>query len=642
MQQPNSILKPQSHDVKISIVKKTWSLFFVLMCFQLYATEDTQLDYLLDEVIIEGERLQIPFSGQNRDIVVLDVQQIEKLPVQSLHELLSYVAGIDIKQRSPWGGQTDLNINGGTFDQTLVLINGIKIIDPQTGHNMMNLPISPHSIQRIEIVKGPAASKYGIHALNGAINIITKQPDGKGLFVHVNTGSSFEKDTSNQKLYGAISTELNTHFATAKTKNYLSFNTIQSTGHRYNTSINNSKLLYTNHIQINPKGSLNMLAGWAQNKFGANGFYAPPGDIESIEEVRTIIAGIDGQFLAKDKWTIKPAISFRNNYDHYIYTRKNPSVYENKHKTQALNLSLNNSIYTRGGQIGIGLEYRSEWINSNSLGKWHRDNFGLFAEYNFNLLDDFSFQTGAYLNYSKHFGWNLLPSLDVGYQISPSWRIFANIGSGIRTPTYTDWYYTGPVNLANPYLKPEKAMNIEGGVKFNQGNLSIHANYFYRITNDFIDWVKDSLEAPWQPDNFQKIKMHGLSTSADYRLIKKESERDFSLVLGLGYTYLNPKATSNEDQSFKISQYALNHLKHQYTTRLQIDFLQNYSWSALAKVEQRIHSSYYFVLDSKIAGQWKGFHANISIQNITNKKYFDFNTAPLPGRWMSVGVGYQI
>src|SRR5690606_15190860 len=130
------------------------------------------------------------FSEQNRNVTILDRKVIESLPVNSVNELLAYVAGIDVRQRGPQGTQADISINGGSFDQTLVLLNGVKMTDPQSGHNMMNLPVSLEAVARIEILKGAAASVYGINAINGAINIITRQPEGTGVTANVYAGSS--------------------------------------------------------------------------------------------------------------------------------------------------------------------------------------------------------------------------------------------------------------------------------------------------------------------------------------------------------------------------------------------------------------------------------------------------------------------
>lgn len=598
--------------------------------------------HALDEIVIEDSRLQIPFPERNRDIVVLDTEVIKSLPVHSVNELLSYVAGIDIRQRGPQGGQADISINGGTFDETLVLLNGIKVIDPQTGHNMLNLPVSLTAIDRIEILKGAAASAYGINAMNGVINIITKQPEQSGILVSVDAGSSFARDSSNQKLYGAIGADVSAALTGKKTKHFLSFSTRQSSGYRYNTTMNNDKAYYQNQMKLGNKSSLQMMGGFVYNDFGANGFYAPPGDVESKEILQTGIAAIKGNFQPKPGWTLRPSVSYRYNHDDYIFIRQKPSVYENKHFTNVVDVSLNNNIRTAIGNLGIGLEYRKESINSNSLGDWSRDNYGFYAEFAFNKIRKLNIHAGAYLNYSPYFGWQLLPSVDAGYQLNDHWRLFANAGTGTRLPTYTDWYYKGPENIGNPHLKPENAFHAEGGIKFNNQRLQASASYFYRVTDNFIDWVKDSLNGPWQPQNFQKINMPGISFSADYRLLQGATEKGISIISGLSYSWLNPHISSQNNQEFGYSHYALENLKNQIVARFNIGFLNYFNATITGRYEQRVNYKDYLLMDARLSGTFSSFQASISWNNLTNVTYIEAGAVPMPGSWLSVGLKWAL
>jgi iron complex outermembrane receptor protein len=128
----------------------------------------------LAEVIVQENRIQIPFSKLNRNMTIVDKLQLETTPARSLPEILAFVPGLDIRQRGVTGVQADIGIRGGSFEQTLMLLNGIKLTDPQTGHHLMNIPVPLIEIDRVEVLKGPASRIFGQNAYAGAINVITQ------------------------------------------------------------------------------------------------------------------------------------------------------------------------------------------------------------------------------------------------------------------------------------------------------------------------------------------------------------------------------------------------------------------------------------------------------------------------------------
>jgi vitamin B12 transporter len=350
---------------------------------------DTSMPYQyfinpINEVVVQENRLSIPFSQHNRNI---DQSIIRTMPVKSVNELLTYVSGIDVRQRGPWGAQSDIGIDGGTFDQTLVLINGIKLTDPQTGHNMMNLPLPLDAIERVEILRGPAAAKYGVNALTGAINIVTKQAGFNGVAAHVYSGSSFNRDTADDKLYAGYGIQVGAHLRGENAQHLLSLSREATSGYRYNTAFQNSKVFYQNNIYLGRESNMQVLGGFVHNNFGANGFYAAPADIESKETVQTALAGINFNLHVNPNWVIKPRISYRYNHDDYIFVRQNPSLYRNRHETHIINTEFNNTFLTSIGDFGLGLEWRREEINSSNLGKWDRSNYGFYGEYSFNKVN---------------------------------------------------------------------------------------------------------------------------------------------------------------------------------------------------------------------------------------------------------------
>jgi iron complex outermembrane receptor protein len=134
----------------------------------------TAREMMLDEVSVTGSRAPLTKSQAARMVTVLDRQDIAQAPVQSVNDLLKYGVGVDVRQRGAIGAQTDISMRGGTQDQIILLLNGINICDPQTGHNAMDLPVDLSEIVRIEVIEGPAGRIYGSSSLVGAINIVTR------------------------------------------------------------------------------------------------------------------------------------------------------------------------------------------------------------------------------------------------------------------------------------------------------------------------------------------------------------------------------------------------------------------------------------------------------------------------------------
>jgi vitamin B12 transporter len=599
----------------------------------------------LNSITIQGNRLQMPFAQQNRNITVLDQSMIRALPVKSVAELLTYVAGVDVRQRGPWGTQADISIDGGTFDQTVVLINGIKMTDPQTGHNMMNLPVPMEAIDRIEIMKGPAARLYGANALNGVINIITKKPLNSGIKAHLYSGSNFNKDTASGKLYGGAGLQLLGEMVGKNSQQLLAFGTDHATGYRYNTAFKNYKGYYQNNMDLNSAARLQFMAGYTYNHFGANGFYAAPGDVESEETVQTGIVGIGAQIKMNEYWQLKPRVSYRYNHDDYLYIRQKPDMYRNKHETQVVNAELNNVFHSSIGDFGLGLDWRMEHINSSNLGKWTRNNSGIYAEYSFTKIPLLLVNIGAYANYNSDFGWKILPGIDLGYNFYKNWRAFANAGTGQRFPTYTDWYYKGPTNIGNAALTPENAYNIEAGIKFNTNQLNISSSYFYKHTSDFIDWVKDSVTAPWQPQNFQQINAHGLNFAIDYRWRQAQQtiETPIAVITGMSYTYLNATiANPNQGQNTNvISKYALDNFKHQLCAYVNLEVYNRITLSIAARYLDRMQYTSYTLLDAKLSYNHKQFSVYADVNNVLNTNYKEAGAVPMPGRWATLGLKWH-
>lgn len=598
--------------------------------------QDTTTQQKLEEVIIMGNRLHTPFSQVTRDIQVITQQEIQALPVQSINEVLAYISGVDIRQRGPFGTQADISIDGGTFEQTLVLINGVKLLDSQTAHNMMNLPIPLSAIDHIEVLRGAAARVYGINALTGAINIVTKKQKHSSISANLQTGSSFksmdERDGSG--IYGGGSAEITGVFGSKNQNQLLALGYSNYNGQRYNSGAKNTRLFYNGNYDFNAQHSLHATAGYARSHFGANGFYAAPGDLNATELVKSSIFSIS----SKHQWgnfILSPRISDRYGEDYYRYFGDNDSRGQSIHYTNALMLELNSSLKTAIGTFGFGWESRLEKINSSNIGKHQRNNHGAYAELRSSLGAKIKGSIGLYANYNTDYGWQMYPGIDVAYLINDYWKISASVGSGQRIPSFTDLYLDQrPGNVGNPKIQPESAWNYEGNIQYDKGNLHFKAGYFYRNITDFIDWVRPEASKPYTPVNFGKNQMQGFYTriQQDFNLGARQS-----FGYSLSYNYLSPKIeASGENQS----KYVLESLKHQWIANVHYQIGQ-FAVHLQNRWLKRELGKGYDIVDLRLNYRLNKFLLFTEVTNLFDAQYTEAGAVPMPTRWFSLGVNYQ-
>lgn len=595
-------------------------LAIVLTAAPSFAQEDTTV-VELQNLTIQENRLQTPFSESARSIYVVTREQLQQMPVQSLNEALSYVPGVDIRQRGPAGVQADVSIRGGTFEQTLVLINGIKMSDPQTGHHLMNLPLDIDNVERIEVLKGPGARIYGQNAFSGAINIITKVPAEP---VAVFSGYAGDFETFGGSISAALPGETYGQ--------YLAISRDQSGGYRTNSDYEITNAFYQSYLKLG-KGKLNLLGGLTKRAFGAGGFYVP--ESEEYEEINTSFVALDYE-VVEGNWSLQPRLYWRRNHDDYVFLRSDPSFFNNLHTTHVGGAELHTTNRNKLGMTGIGLEYRYEDINSNNLGDRNRSLAGIFAEHRFTLWNRLDVTPGLYLNWYSDYGWNIFPGIDASYEINDNWRAFANVGRSFRIPTYTDLYYDGPRNIGNENLNPEDAITYEGGFKYFRGNFWGQLSYFYRDAANLIDWVREDVEAEWRPLNFYDVDIQGIEAGINYNFSVEESA--WIRKAGINYTYLDAELQETEGVE---SRYALDNLNHQLIADVTHKIAGKVYHSLRFRYLDRATLKDYALLDSRIFFQNDGFNVFAEATNITNTEYREAGYVTMPGRWLRAGINFK-
>lgn len=599
------------------------------------AVDSTAHSNRLEEVTVQGNRLQVPFLQSSRDIQIISGKFIEQLPARSVNEVLSYISGVDVRQRGPFGTQTDISIDGGTSEQVLLLINGVKMIDSQTAHNMMNIPVPLTAIDHIEVLRGAAARIYGINALTGAINIVTKKERRSFVVADIRGGSSFkDKEAGDGRgIYAGGNAELTANYGTERQSHLLSLGQTLYNGQRYNTASGNTRLFYNGNYEFDSNNSIQGIAGYAYSRFGANGFYAAPGDINSQEVVKSSVFSLSSKHQW-GKFTLSPRISDRYGEDDYRYFKDDLSKGRSKHYTNALMLELNSSLSTAIGMLGFGWESRLEKISSSNIGKHDRKNHGAYAELATSLSRHFKGTLGLYANYNTDYGWQVYPGMDLAYLIDEHWRISTSIGSGQRIPSFTDLYLNQlPGNIGNASLKPENAWSYEGNVQYRKQTFTVQGGYFYRNITDFIDWIRSDASNPYSPVNFGSNKMQGLYVRL-FQTLNLGSNNSFGYKLS--YNHLNPRINTSDNSQ---SKYVLESLRHQVIAGV------NYNCRKMsAQIENRLLKrelgKAYAVTDIRVNYTLSRLILYTEVTNLFDSQYTEAGAVPMPTRWYGLGLKY--
>ncbi|MFT5761865.1 MAG: vitamin B12 transporter [Polaribacter sp.] len=601
--------------------RKLLIITILLLHLNLFSQEKNKV-FELDTIVISSSRIDLPFKENSRTILVITSKQIKQSAVTNLTGLLQQVAGIDMRRRGVNGMQADLYIRGGSFDQTLLLIDGIKVEDPQTGHHTMNMALPIDVIERIEIIKGAAARIFGQNAFTGAINIVTKKNANNVNSVGVQIGSFGQKN-------GAITVGKN-----LKNSSIIAHVSINSSdGYRHNTDFKNQNYFIKNTFNKN-KTPINFIGYFTERNFGANGFYASPSAINQYEETQSSLVGLSSAFK-KGKLTLKPRLYWKRNQDMYVFIRNNPSVYRNLHISNKVGAEVNASYNSSLGITGFGIDLAKVFLTSNNLGSRERFMANLFLEHRFKLFNDkMDITPGVAINYFSDFKFHAFPGVDVGYTVNDHFKVYANAGYTYRIPTYTDLFYSDPTTLGNENLNPEEAISEELGFKYTSSKIDFSAAIFNRDSNNLIDYVKVNENDKWQATNIQDLNSFGFEFNGSFRYKVK----DFTQNLSFGYTYLNENL---ESVKANFSRYSINSLKHHFTSTYRSQFFKNISQSIIYKFAERSTGESYGIVDIMFTLNLKPFNVSLIGNNIFNKEYTETNLVPMPKANFLIDLKYK-
>lgn len=634
-------------------MKKLTLFAAILMATTPTYSQDTTVIKTIDLSAAEvtGTRAPLPADKAVRLVQVLDRQAIQASSAQSVNDLLKQVAGVDVRQRGAFGIQTDISVNGGTEDQLTVLLNGINISNPHTGHLTFDLPVNIDDIERIEVIEGGASRVYGCQAFSGAINIVTRTDNDNHLQAHAYGGS-----------YDTAGANAGLTLTTSDFNNRLSGGYVRSDGGTYNDDFNKANAYWrgrysSDHIQAT------IQAGLSTMNYGANTFYGTGSDSQ-YEENRRYLVSASAEY--KGQVNIPVQLYWNRSLDHYVWMRANPEAYQNFHQTNVYGANAGANTTWALGKTAIGIELRRENILSTRLGKelpegeqhkvpGHdayykykdgRTNLSLYLEHNI-LIDNASISLGLLANDNTAVtgGMRLYPGIDISWRLGQM-KLFASFNQSLRTPTYTDLYYNGPGLEGNSQLKPEKSTDWHVGATFTAEGFNTQVKAFYRKGTDMIDWVKKTGETVYTTANSDIDNIGAeMLTSVDLaRLLPSTPLRQ----LTLGYCYNFKHRVNTEQQASYASR--LTFLRHKLTATLQHNIFSHLDaqWNLTlknrhgefdnAKTGQTQKYGTFATLDLKLTWTCPHYSLYLQANNLTDYAYYDFANIQQPGLWFMGGL----
>ena len=594
-----------------------FTLSLMLQAGVAMAQQPVRLDTLRVTV---GSRVSAQLPLAVRAVQVIDRDELARQSGQNIQDVLARALGVDLSARSP--AQADLAIRGGGVEQVLVLVDGVRVSDAQTGHFDLSLTVPLHDVERIEVLRGPATALYGANALGGVVNIVTRRPDATRLSGTL-SGGSFE--TMALTLGGMMA---GSRVRVSGTGDYR-----RSQGHRTGTDYD----IATGHATIETLLAgrpLRATFGLNDRDFGAAKFYtSPAANFDEFERTRTITASAAWEANDDVRFAIEPRVSVRRHHDDFVLRRDDPAFYQNVHSTWQLGSEVTARYSGTSLRAALGGAAYRNVVESTNLGDHAETRAALFAEAGAGTPGIAVGTAGVRYDWHSTFDSFLAPSLAGAFWLYPALHVRASLSRAFRAPTWTDRYYSDPANQGDPDLEPEHAWEGEAGVVVNGATASGSAAVFTRRTTSLIDWTAPQGSPPttlWQIMNLGAATFRGV-----------ELELRAHQLLGARWTARFSGIAFDHAAEDVRSKYALRPLTRQASLDVQrnVAGLDLFLRTAYAR---RAQEDSYLLLDTRVSRTIRSLRIFLDLSNAADAEYRDISQMPAPGRTLHLGLDWNL
>ena len=607
----------------------------------------------LDEVLVTGSRAPLTALQSAKIVSVISRDDIQRAEAASVNDLLKLATGVDVRQRGGFGVQTDISINGGTFDQITILLNGVNISSPQTGHNAADLPVSLSDIERIEVLEGASARVFGSSAFNGAINIVTRSDRDSNLRLLAEGGS-----------FGTFGGDASLNISSANLSQKLSTGYTQSDGGTENSDFKRRRVYYMGNY-ASRFVDMQWQGGLSSQDYGASTFYSAKFN-NQWEATRRIIASAlaDIKPLGDERLVVSPQLYWHRDIDHYQLTRGKEGAKngENYHRMDVYGASVNAHATWLLGKTALGFDLRKEHILSTAYGtllsenEWtgihgsdrsydhrgDRTNTSIFLEHNV-ILGGFTLSAGVLANRNTGLDndFRFYPGVDLSFRPNDMWKFYASWNKALRVPTYTDLYTSNSVQQGDPNLRPEKNSTFKAGTRFRTRGFEALLSGFYAKGTDIIDWVYTTAErGKYHAMNIGKLDNMGYSIDATL-FVQELLPGSFITRVKAGYARIQQDHSTS--QQVYGSLYALEYLRHKATLQVDHRIWRQLSASWAVRWQERMNNySPYTKVDCKLQWTAPTYSLYLKADNLTCHRYYDLGAVKQPGLWLMAGGSLKL
>jgi iron complex outermembrane receptor protein len=558
------------------------------------------------DVVVTATTTPVPADTVGRSVYRLTREDLFLAGTSSLVDGLRLLPGIDARARGGRDVQTDFSLRGATFGQTLVLLDGVRLNDSQSGHHNGEIPAPLVGLDRVEVLAGPASAVHGADALGGTIQFVTRTDR------HLSAEASVGE---HRTIAGQLSTS-----GQLLPANW----TMTAWGAR------SDGFMFDRDYALGGAGLRGRLASGVivdgrhqRRAFGANGFY---GNSPSKEWT-------DGTMLsaawnrAGDGWFTQARLAGRNHGDHFRWDIKRPGFAENRHRTNAADLDLLASrIPSHRVRLNVGAGGGGDRITSSNLGD-HTFGRGYgFAELLWTPTARVSAQAGARYDHYSTFGGAWSPSVSLSVVASDRIRLRGSAARAFRIPTFTERFYNDPAHLASDQLDPERGWAVDAGVDADLAGWTLSATPFVRWDEGVIDWVRQTTADRWRTTNVRDVTTTGVEVSAMRRWSRA--------MLRVHYTALDVDAPALT----LLSKYVLEYATHSAGVSLAAPIGWNVQASVNADHRSRYDGQRYTLLGARLTRPMGRVDLFVEGSNLLDRVYREIAGVPMPGRWVSAGI----